>query len=57
MKNFSLLGMSFLFMGLMNTSCDVPQGGMYEDQKEYIENQQPKHVPPEKDTAFIERDN
>ncbi len=48
---------SFLFMCLMNTSCDVPQGGMYDDQKEYIENQQPKLVPPEKDTAFIERDN
>jgi hypothetical protein len=39
----------------MISSCDIPQGGMYEDQKEYVEHQQPKLSPSEKETKFINK--
>lgn len=38
MKNVRVKIISVLFIVNMNSSCDIPEGGMLEDQKEYIEN-------------------
>lgn len=55
MKIFPVLIICVLFIFIMNSSCDVPQGGMYEDQKEYVEYQQPKLSPSEKEIKFINK--